>query len=147
MTPFPDLTKSKIMDIITSFPISSIETNGSSRIYQSRFKDTTAEKYSNFLAPSESMPIFLSIKLCMLSLEYSNKVLAFPQSTNYLYDILLAKIVNQVACFKLRNNEYNANYLSELIHTLSLLRLDDVHKQIISFIKKHGVDLQNIDSY
>lgn len=29
----------------------------------------------------------------MQSLEFSSKVLAFPQSTNYLYDILLAKII------------------------------------------------------
>jgi len=77
----------------------------------------------------------------MLAFEFSNKVLAFPQSTNYLYDILLAKIINQIACFKLRNNEYDNNYLTNLVNTLKLLKLDDMYREIHDFMIKHNIDL------
>ena len=83
----------------------------------------------------------LDEKQYMQSFEYSIKVLAFPQSTDYLYDVLLAKIINQIACFKLNNNEYDSDYLSKLIETLKILKLNDIHQQILTFTAKHGITL------
>jgi len=83
----------------------------------------------------------LDEKLYMQSFEFSSKVLALPQSTDHLYDILLAKIVNQVACFRLRSSEYSINYLSNLIDTLKVLSLDAIHKQVLDFVTKHDIRL------
>ena len=83
----------------------------------------------------------LDEKQYMQSLEFSCKILAFPPSTNYLYDALLAKIVSQVAYYKLNSVEYDKQYLSSLINNFKFSRLDNIYKQALDFASKHGISL------
>jgi len=75
---------------------------------------------------------------------YSNAVFSLPQSTNLLYITLLAKIVNQVSCYKLDNGEYDESYLISLINCFKTMRFDDLYKQAIDFITKHDITIDNI---
>ena len=78
------------------------------------------------------------------ALNFTNQVLAFPHSTDYLYDVLLAKIIKQIACFKLRLNEFDKDYLHQLVDTLKTLNLHDIHKQVKKFLEKHDLAYQII---
>jgi len=75
---------------------------------------------------------------------YSSAALSLPQSTHFLYSPLLAKIVNQVACYKLKNIEYDEVYLTNLINGFKLMKFDDLHKQCVDFITKHGITINDI---
>jgi len=75
---------------------------------------------------------------------YSSAALSFPQSTDFSYNSLLAKIINQVACYKLKNLDYDEVYLANLINGFKLMQYDDLYKQCINFIIKHGITINNI---
>jgi len=75
---------------------------------------------------------------------YSSAALSFPQSTDFSYNSLLAKIVNQVACYKLGNIEYDEIYLANLVNGFKLMKFDDLYKQCVDFIIKHGITINNI---
>ena len=75
---------------------------------------------------------------------YSSAALSLPQSTHLLYNSLLVKIVNQVACFKLENGEYDEVYLTNLINGFKLMKFDDFYNQCVDFINKHGITLGDI---
>jgi len=75
---------------------------------------------------------------------YSSAALSLPQSSHLSYNSLLVKIVNQVACFKLENGEYDEVYLANLVNGFKLMKFDDLYKQCVDFINKHGIALSNI---
>jgi len=75
---------------------------------------------------------------------YSSAALSLPQSTHLLYNSLLVKIVNQVACFKLENGEYDEVYLANLVNGFKLMKFDELYQQCVDLISKHGITLKNI---
>ena len=76
---------------------------------------------------------------------YSSAALSLPQSTHFLYSSLLAKIIHQVACYKLENTEYDKVFLVSLINGFKLLKFDDLYQQCVDFVSKHGITI-TIDS-
>jgi Rgg/GadR/MutR family transcriptional activator len=71
---------------------------------------------------------------------------ALPESTNLLYYSLMIDVVHQVICYKVENGEYDEPHLVNLINSLKLIKLNDLYKQFIEFITKHGITLDHTES-
>lgn len=80
----------------------------------------------------------------MNSYRYSSTAIGLPQSTQHIYSTVFAKIINQVACYKLQNGEYNYEYLSNLINWFSLIHMNDIYKDFQKFVEGHGINLGKI---
>lgn len=78
----------------------------------------------------------------MDSYSYSSTAIGLPQSTQHIYSTVFAKIINQIACYKLQNGEYCYKYLSDLINYFSLIQMGSVHKELLDFVKGHGIDVK-----
>ena len=78
----------------------------------------------------------------MNSYRYSNAALGMPQSPAHVYGIAFAKIINQVACFKLQNGQYDPDYLAQLVHWFALIGMDDLYAEVQSFLKEHGLHVK-----
>lgn len=116
--------------------------------------NTALEKIKNnytLIKDNEKMAHGLLVNLASYSLTdekyyhyahaYSSAALSLPQSMDFLYNSLLAKIVNQVACYKLGNIEYDETYLANLINSFKLLKFDDLYQQCVDFVTKHGITI------
>lgn len=80
----------------------------------------------------------------MKSYHYSSTALGLPQSTQNIYSTVFAKIINQVACYKLQNGEYNHDYLSNLINWFSLIHMEEIQKKFQEFVEEYGITLDKI---
>ena len=76
-----------------------------------------------------------------LSLKYSQLSLNLAATTDDATRALHAKIINQVAYFKLQNGLFNYEYLLSLVDTFQLLEWKGRHEYFLNFIKKHGIIL------
>lgn len=56
--------------------------------------------------------------------------------------IIHAKILRQIAYYKLRNKKFDCKHLSKLIEIFLIVDLDGLHKNFHEFITKHGIELK-----
>jgi len=80
-------------------------------------------------------------KYYMQSYYYSSTAIGLPKSTKHIYNTIYAKIINQVACYKLDNIEFNPQQLSNLINWFLLINMEDIYKEVRSFVEGHGIKL------
>lgn len=71
--------------------------------------------------------------------KYSNAAIGLPQSTQHIYSTIFAKIINQIACYKLENGEFDLDYLSNLINSFELFKMYDIYKEFKEFVRGHGI--------
>lgn len=77
----------------------------------------------------------------MHAFHFSSTALGLPQSTSNLYSIIFAKIINQVACYRIGNGEFNLEYLSNLINWFSLMKLPEIYQEFLVLTESHGISI------
>ena len=75
---------------------------------------------------------------------FANMLLSLPQTTNFLYNSLLAKFVIQIAYYKLNNPEYDETYLTNLLSILKLMKFEDIYQDLINFLVSHSITLEHV---
>jgi len=75
----------------------------------------------------------------MTAYEFSSTAMSLPQSTQYLYENIFAKVINQVACFKLENGEFDGEFLQSLVANFKLMRLDELYANIANILTTHEI--------
>lgn len=98
---------------------------------------------------NEEISCILLINLAIYSLDYSRfypLALKYSQmseelayTSHHATKALHAKIIRQLAYFKLENGKFDKNYLRSLIDTFKLLNWDEEYQRTQKFINKHGV--------
>jgi len=78
------------------------------------------------------------------ALRYADTVLSLPRSKNILYYPLLAKLIKQVAYYKLKSNKYDEVYLSKLLSVLKLMEFYDIYEEFASLLVLHDIKLSCI---
>lgn len=111
-------------------------------------------KQNNALHNNEDLLTSLLLNLALYALSdekyhshaynYTKQALNLLQSSEILYNSILAKIIHQAICYKLGNSEYDKAYLSDLLNGLKLMKFDNVYDEFANFLDMHDVSFDKI---
>lgn len=73
------------------------------------------------------------------ALEYSQKAMELSSTGFHLHTTLKAKVVYQVACYKIGNGKYDETLLKGSLDAFKLAEWNSQYQQVAAFIKKHGL--------
>ncbi|WP_249686448.1 helix-turn-helix domain-containing protein [Enterococcus casseliflavus] len=77
-----------------------------------------------------------------LALKYSQVSSNLSSTNNLSSSSIRAKIIYQIACYKLQNGQYQPGYLESLINIFKLLGWNDEYYSICKFVNKHGISIK-----
>ena len=82
-------------------------------------------------------------KHCFDAIDLANRSL-LAQSVNSLQTSVTAKVIYQIAHYKLETGVYNQFLLTDIVKGLRLMQFDDFAENILTLLKKHGIILKDI---
>ena len=109
-------------------------------------KNTTSFLYEEIV---QNLFLNLSIyaldtkEYCADAIEFSSKALTH-QSRSPLYTLIMAKIIHQIAYYKMESAQYDEVHFTNLIKGLKLLNIDSFTNQVLTLLEKHGIELKNL---
>lgn len=77
----------------------------------------------------------------MAAYDYSSTALGLPMTARHLYDSTVARVINQIVCFKLENGQYDPSSVKALIDCFYLLKMDGTAQRLTEFLKEYGIEL------
>jgi len=112
-----------------------------------RASEAIEDRYSFYKNEIESCILLTNLAIyCLDYKKYYHSSLKFSQlsfnlaaSNDDATSAIHAKIITQVAYFKLQNGLFNYEYLLSLIDTFKLLEWQGRYQHLMNFIKKHGI--------
>lgn len=112
---------------------------------EKRYSDLKDDEVTRRLLNNLAVYTLSGERYYMQSYRYSSTSIGLPHSTKHIYSIIFAKIVNQVACYKLQNNQYDFDYLTDLLNLFIVMNMDSVYNEISEFLESHGIKLKEKD--
>jgi len=109
-------------------------------------------RYSLYKNKGDNCVLLTNMSICCLdykeywhlALKYSQLSINAAATSNDATRAIHAQIIHQVACFKLKNGLFDKRYLRALIQTFKLIKWENEYKQVIKFIKNHGISIESL---
>lgn len=81
----------------------------------------------------------LEENLYLTAYNYANEAIGLPQSTISLYTTTQAKIIIQIASYKLKNGQFEPKKLSFFLQYFTLMDMSDISLQFKKVLEKHHI--------